>query len=293
MMPAELSSFRRHGDPRSVIVVGIVALAVAMGIGRFAFTPLLPLMLRDGTIDAATGAEWAAANYAGYLVGALTATRMGRHLLPVLRMALLGVVVATMAVAFLDAPVSGGVLRFVAGIFSAWVLVTASSWCLAELARLHAVRLGAWIYTGIGIGIGVAGMLAWLGGLQPARLLWLELGLLAAVGTAYVVGITSSGGSPRFVNSPNAAAHGAGGHGDLVLCYGAFGFGYILPATFLPALARQQIDNALVFGLIWPLFGMAAVASVAVVARLLGTAPRRRVWAWRRPRWQSVPGFRR
>ena len=142
-MLAELSSFRRRGDARSVILVGIVALAVAMGIGRFAFTPLLPLMLRDGTVSAATGAEWAAANYAGYLVGALTATRMGRHLLPVLRMALLGVVVATMAVAFLDAPVPGAMLRFVAGIFSAWVLVTASSWCLAELARLHAVGLGA------------------------------------------------------------------------------------------------------------------------------------------------------
>lgn len=278
-MAAELSSFHRHGDARTVVAVGIVALAVAMGIGRFAFTPLLPLMLRDGTIDAATGAEWAAANYAGYLVGALAAARMGRRLLPVLRMALVGVVVATMAVALVDAPVPGAALRFVAGIFSAWVLVTASSWCLAELARLRAVGLGAWIYTGIGIGIGVAGMLAWLGALQPARWLWLELGLLAAVGTAYVVGITSSGGNPRFVKAPNAAVGAAGGHADLVLCYGAFGFGYIVPATFLPTLAREQIDNALVFGLIWPLFGVAAVASVAIVARLLAAVPRRRVWA--------------
>ena len=44
-----------------------------MGIGRFAFTPLMPLMMRDGTLSAETGAEWAAANYGGYLVGALTA----------------------------------------------------------------------------------------------------------------------------------------------------------------------------------------------------------------------------
>ena len=48
-----------------IVGAGIVALAVAMGVGRFAFTPMLPLMLRDGTITAATGAEWAAANYAG------------------------------------------------------------------------------------------------------------------------------------------------------------------------------------------------------------------------------------
>jgi hypothetical protein len=37
--------------PWLFVWVGIVALAIAMGIGRFAFTPLLPLMLRDGTID--------------------------------------------------------------------------------------------------------------------------------------------------------------------------------------------------------------------------------------------------
>jgi hypothetical protein len=58
-----------------VVSGGVVALAVAMGIGRFAFTPLLPLMLRDGTLDAAGAAEWAAANYIGYLIGALTAGR--------------------------------------------------------------------------------------------------------------------------------------------------------------------------------------------------------------------------
>ena len=50
-----------------VIGSGIVALAVAMGIGRFAFTPLMPLMMRDGTLSVAAGAEWAAANYGGYL----------------------------------------------------------------------------------------------------------------------------------------------------------------------------------------------------------------------------------
>lgn len=59
-----------------VVVGGIVSLAVAMGIGCFAFTPLMPLMLRDGTLSAAAGAEWAAANYVGYLLGALTAARM-------------------------------------------------------------------------------------------------------------------------------------------------------------------------------------------------------------------------
>jgi hypothetical protein len=115
---------------------GIVALAVAMGIGRFAFTPLLPLMLRDGTLTAAAGAEWAAANYGGYLAGALTASRVFRDPCLGLRIGMAGVALSTLAVAWIDdAGLLGAVLRAAAGVFSAWTLVYASSWYLAELAR--------------------------------------------------------------------------------------------------------------------------------------------------------------
>ena len=81
-----------------VAVSGIVALAVAMGIGRFGFTPLMPLMLRDGTLSPAAGAEWAAANYAGYLLGALTACRFSNDPRLGLRIALWGVALSTMAI---------------------------------------------------------------------------------------------------------------------------------------------------------------------------------------------------
>ncbi|MFB1028553.1 MAG: YbfB/YjiJ family MFS transporter, partial [Thauera sp.] len=46
-------------SPRSIVFIGLVALAIAMGIGRFAFTPMMPLMGRDGSLDAVTGTEWA------------------------------------------------------------------------------------------------------------------------------------------------------------------------------------------------------------------------------------------
>ena len=64
-----------------------------------------------------------------------------------------------------------------------------------------------------------------------------------------------------------------------MLCYGTFGFGYIVPATFLPAMAQQLVADPLVFGLTWPLFGLAAALSVAAAARWLANWPRRRVWA--------------
>ncbi len=275
-------------DPAAwlVVVSGAIALAVAMGIGRFAFTPLLPLMLRDGTLSTASGAEWAAANYAGYLLGALTAARFSAHPLRGLKLALLGVAFTTLAVAIVDGAgtvLLGTLLRGAAGVFSAWALVCISSWGLAELARRQRSYLGALIYTGVGFGIALAGVLAWLGGQQPARWLWLELGLLAAAGALFVGlrlragNATAAAPSPGSVSPPPAGA--APSHMPLVLCYGAFGFGYIVPATFLPAMARQQVSDPLVFGLTWPLFGLAAALSVVGAARGLRAWPRRRVWA--------------
>lgn len=289
-----------------VVLLGVVALIVAMGIGRFAFTPILPLMLRDGTLGATDGAQWAAANYVGYLLGALTARRFSLNPTFGLRIALMGIVLTTFGVGGLEGfafpegsafgsvalRFGGAILRVLSGIFSAWVLVCASSWCLAELARRQAPQAGAWIYTGVGLGIVISGTLTWLGGRQPAYWLWLELGVLCALGAGFVIAGLPSGppSEPAHAATPVAQSHvqrpsGEGRsrdtaeHWDFILCYGTFAFGYIVPATFLPVMARQLVDDPLVFGLTWPLFGLAATASVAAAARWLSAWPRRSVWA--------------
>ncbi|HWL83864.1 MAG TPA: YbfB/YjiJ family MFS transporter [Roseomonas sp.] len=285
---------RRHlpntaSSPPTWLIIGsgIIALGVAMGIGRFAFTPLLPLMMRDGTLSAADGAAWAAANYGGYLAGALTASWFSGAPRRGVQWSLLGVTLTTLAAACIGGEslvLLGAGLRAAAGAFSAWALVCASSWCLAELARRQVPGLGAWIYTGVGLGIALAGALAWLGGRQPARWLWLELGLIAAAGAVAVrLGAGGRGGTPAAAAAhppPRTAAPGGRPrHLGLMLCYGTFGFGYIVPATFLPAMARQLVSDPLVFGLTWPLFGLAAALSVAIAARWLSAWPRRRLWA--------------
>lgn len=269
-----------------VIAVGIVALALAMGIGRFAFTPLLPLMLRDGDISAATGAEWAALNYAGYLIGALTAARVAGDLRRALMLGLIGVALTTLAVGVLSGAwlvAAGALLRTAAGVCSAWVLISVSSWSLADLARRGRSHLGAWIYTGVGLGVAAAGVLTWFGGRQPARWLWIEFGVLTLCGTWFVwsrLHASTPPVTPRAAASRAPSAVRAPPRQPMVVwCYGCFGFGYIIQATFLPTMARQQVSDPLVFGLTWPLFGLAAVLSVAVAARWMAAWPRRRVWA--------------
>jgi MFS family permease len=83
---------------------------------------------------------------------------------------------------------------------------------------------------------------------------------------------------------PDAAPGAAGtplpaGTRGIVWCYAAMGFGYILPATFLPVLARSVVDDPRLFGLAWPVFGATAVVSMFVAGWWLARVTRLRVWA--------------
>lgn len=71
-----------------------------MGIGRFAFTPMMPLMLRDGSLDAVTGTEWATANYLGYLLGALSASWFAGMPRRGLQVGLIGVAATTLGMSW-------------------------------------------------------------------------------------------------------------------------------------------------------------------------------------------------
>jgi predicted MFS family arabinose efflux permease len=119
----------------------------------------------------------------------------------------------------------------------------------------------------------------------PARDLWVRLGELAALVMAGPVlwlswcsGAERTMGLLHVTNRPYQGNKTAGSAG-IVICYGLFGFGYILPATFLPAMAREVVDDPAVFGLAWPIFGGAAALSTIVVAPLFDRVDRLRVWA--------------
>jgi predicted MFS family arabinose efflux permease len=272
-------------DPPSFALVcgaGFVALAIAMGIGRFAFTPLLPLMAHAGSVDVAMGGALAAANYAGYWVGALSSARvpLGPQRLTV--MALLAIAASTAAMGATASVAVWLLLRFVAGVASAWVLVSTSVWCLGWIAALARPAGAGLLYAGVGAGIALAGLWCWQGGIAgiaPDRL-WRQLGALALLGLALVAACM-----PRRLVGEGAAverrppANSKGQDRGLVICYGILGFGYILPATFLPVLARDVTADAAVFGAAWPVFGAAAAVSTLLAATLLAHASRRRLLA--------------
>jgi predicted MFS family arabinose efflux permease len=268
-----------------------------MGIGRFAFTPLLPLMMRDGLIDAAGGAELAAANYLGYLVGALSAARLAQQPLRLVRVCLLAIALLTAGAGLASGEWVWALLRFAAGVASAWAMVGISSWSLTELARRGRGALGALVFTGVGGGITLAGVMAWLAATMSARAQWLQLAAAALVLAAAVLWLLrraavapAGAGSGQAAELTQPAGQPAGhqirrpaplppGSWPLVICYGSFGFGYILPATFLPAMARALLDDPQRFGLVWPVFGVAAMASTLLWLRWSAVWPPLRAWS--------------
>ena len=198
-----------------------------------------------------------------------------------MRLSLVGTALATAAMGALDGLAVWMALRFLAGMLSAWTLVSTSAWVLQLLAQAGRADLSGLVYAGVGLGIAFVGLFC-VAAAQPgvaADLLWLELGALAALFVAIPSLLL---GRPSGASALSAATESAGTSGSctgLVICYGLLGFGYILPATFLPVLAREVVDDPQLFGLAWPVFGLAAAVSTIVVARLLARASRLRVWA--------------
>ncbi|MDM0016474.1 YbfB/YjiJ family MFS transporter [Variovorax saccharolyticus] len=263
----------------AVCTAGLLVLAIAMGIGRFAFTPMLPLMIRAGSTDVVTGGWLAAANYLGYLLGALTAARVPLSPQRTGLLSLAAIVLSTAAMGLVDSVAAWLLLRGIAGVASAWALVSTSVWCLSWLASLGRPSGAGVVYAGVGVGIALAGLYCWRAGAADiaADRLWLQLGLLALVGSLVVAALLPRGAAPVPAATARAA-DGASGW-DLVICYGVLGFGYILPATFLPVLARAVVDDPSVFGAAWPVFGAAAALSTLFAGALLAGLSRRQVLA--------------
>jgi hypothetical protein len=266
----------------TIALAGLVALAVAMGIGRFAFTPILPMMQEDAGVSIAVGAWLAAANYAGYLAGALSVIWWRVGATTGIRAGLAAIGLSTLAMGLVHHLAIWLVLRVLAGIASAWVLIYVSAWCLERLALLGRPSLSNTVYAGVGAGIVLAGgvCLALMHVAAPSPRAWIVLGVLSIV---LSVGIWTVFGSR--VGSPDiaepAAARGMVWDREslrLVLCYGAFGFGYIIPATFLPVMAKQIIRDPAIFGWSWPIFGAAAVGSTLATGMLRSAVTNRRLW---------------
>ena len=256
-----------HATPFAAALAGCAALAVAMGVGRFAFTPLLPLMQEDAGVSVAQGSWLASANYAGYLIGAITAAALPFRRVTAIRGGLAATGLLTIAMGLTHELPLWLLLRLAAGVASAWVMVSVSSWCLERFTAAGRPALSGTLYAGVGAGIAAAGLacLALMQGGAGSATSWITLGALSLAASAAVWSVFREQEAATVRKSSGEGERWPRGAALLVAVYGIYGYGYIIPATFLPLMAKQAMPDPLLFGWAWPLFGAAAILSTLAV----------------------------
>lgn len=270
-----------------MVLAGFLALAIAMGIGRFAFTPILPMMQADYGLNLSQGGWLASSNYLGYLLGALIAAQVSWSPAVLLRLGMWTVVLTTAAMG-LDAHWLGWLIwRLAAGIASAFVLIGTSALCISKLNSIGKSELSGLIFSGVGSGIAFAGF-ACMGLVllnANSAQAWISLAIFSYIGLVFSASLwqneahTSSPEKPKNNEVKTNKPVKVPLHWGLIFCYGLFGFGYILPATFIPAQAKTLVSDPLLFSLAWPVFGIACAMSTIIASRLSSTFTRTQMWA--------------
>jgi predicted MFS family arabinose efflux permease len=265
----------RH--PTVVALGGLIAMAVAIGIGRFVYTPILPPMMAATGFAKSTFGLIASANFAGYLAGALGAARapLPGSQRTWLLAALLASAATTAAMGLTTSVAAFLLLRFLGGVASALVLILASNLVLGRLAAARRPGLAALHFAGVGIGIALSAALVATQDASGANwaAMWRASGLLSLCGTMVVALLLpdaplpppQSAATPKPPRDPSLHR--------ITLAYGLFGFGYVITATFLVAMVRANPSIRGLEPVIWIVVGLAAAPSVlfwTLVARRTG-----------------------
>lgn len=273
----ELSSATAQSAPalRSALG-GLLALAVAIGIGRFIYTPILPSMMAALGLPKLDAGLIASANFAGYLAGALLVAGPRFSARRWILGGLMASALTTGAMGLVRTLTLFVILRAMGGVASSIVFVLACATVLDALAAIDRSDFATFMFAGVGVGIaGSAVLIATLRGIPLGwSALWVAGGALSILGTLACWRLIPDNRSRSPAASTGAALLDRR-FTRLILAYGLFGFAYIITATFLVAIVRSSPGTRQVEPAVWVIFGLSAVPSVALwsaIGRRLGTS---------------------
>ena len=262
---------------------GMVAMAAGIGIGRFAYTPILPPMVDALHLTNGDAGLIASANFAGYLAGALALIRlhppgsrlawlMGALLVSAAAMGCMALV-GTYLPAFM-------MLRFIGGVASAAIFVFASAIVLDQVAADGRFGLSAVHFGGVGVGIAISGAL--IAGLSAVGADWKEMWLASAAAGLAAAAIVASMVWDRHHDASRSTQRSGRPESwsflFFIASYGLFGFGYVITATFLVSIVHGAPEVKPLEPYVWVLLGLSAAPSVAF-------------WAWLGGRFGTLPSY--
>jgi predicted MFS family arabinose efflux permease len=252
------------------LIGGIFSLIIAMGIGRFAYTPILPLMQKDLSLSNTTAGYIASSNYAGYLLGAILAGAIPfkKYRTNLLRVSLIISILTTALMGLTYSNLLWNVLRFLSGFASAFVLVLASGIVLDKLAAIRKTSWSGLFYGGVGLGIFLSSlMIPSLNHLFRWEGTWIGLAVVSGILAIFVwIWLDET---PNVVKKKNKQ--------DiivkvpptkwliwLIIAYGLEGLGYIVTGTFIVSIAEKTSYFHNGATLVWMMVGLAAIPSCLI-----------------------------
>ncbi|WP_431088909.1 YbfB/YjiJ family MFS transporter [Paenibacillus sp. 8b26] len=239
---------------------------VSMGIGRFAFTPIMPIMVDNGLLSEEGAGYLASSNYFGYLIGAIfTMFVKDKNRGYFLIGGLLCSFASTGGMGMYNSFDAWFVLRFVSGLASAVVFIITSSMILEELTPIQS----GGFYSGVGLGILITGLVvpvfSRVGNWSEV---WVGLGYISLILAFVSWYFLTKNQNKTFVkslslrhNQQNVANHAPKLIICLIIAYGLEGMGYIVTGTYLVAFAKTVSDIPNLTSFSWILVGISAAPS--------------------------------
>lgn len=245
-------------------------MAVAMGFGRFSYTPILPGMMAGLGLSPADAGIIASANFIGYLAGAVAAGygwAAGRERLISLS-ALVATAILLLAMGLTTSLTAFSVIRFLAGVASAFTMIFTSAIVLSRGLAAGSPHVQSTHFGGVGLGIAVSSVMVFLlpaqgfGTVVGWQAAWFGGAAIAFAGTAVVAMLLPRGPATGAVSAKEKPLVWSRPLVVITLTYGLFGFGYVITATFLVAMARQGATDHTVEFLAWLITGLSSAVSV-------------------------------
>lgn len=258
-----LRLFQREDIPP--LLTGMMATLVGIGLARFAYTPLIPVLVLQGWFDASAAIYLGAANLLGYLVGALIAHRLSEHFGTRQLLAACFISIA-LSFACSAAPASFAwffIWRLVAGISGAILVVVGPSLALTRAPIARRTIVGPVVFCGVGLGALLSATLlplliqynlmwSWLalGGLSLLAWLICDQGLIRLLPAAATATGSGPVGSPRLMGA---------GIVLIILAYAMDAAGFIPHTVFwVDYLVREQGYSSGAAAAQWATFGAGA-----------------------------------
>lgn len=246
-------------------IAGLSGSFVAIGLARFAYTPLIPSLIQQNWFSASDAVTLGAANFAGYLAGALLGRPVASWLSnrTSLRLFMATATLAFVACAFPLSTTWFFVWRFLSGLAGGAIMVLVATTILPHIPSSRKGFVSGMIFLGLGLGIAASGTVVPELLLIGLKQTWIGLGLLSLLLTA-VSWFGWPDTAPQSSENSHVAHSAKSARRPLFVLYGQYAanaLGLVPTMILLVDYVVRGLGNTAQIGAAyWILYGVAAIS---------------------------------